>query len=108
MNFEPLIVYCDCGRAGSAFTEVGLTDDHRLVLQWWCEDCEKAVYMFKTLADCWRECPLKENAAVVSDPPRRSRIESQDLHFLRRMGIRLPRANEPRTSRRRSPKTPAL
>jgi len=86
MNFEPLSIYCQCGRPASTITQVGLTPDHQLVFHWWCAECDEPVYVFKTLADCWRECPRGEDRAA-SEPPGISSIESDDVVFLATMGI---------------------
>jgi hypothetical protein len=58
---------------------VGLTDEHELVVHWWCLRCRKVVYVTKSLSDCWRDCPRslgKEEA------------ESADARFLQSIGVR--------------------
>lgn len=89
MKFEPLSMYCECGRAASTFTQVGLTDDHQMVFHWWCPDCDEPVHMFKSLAECWRECPHAEDTAAP-EAPNGSNTASEDLILLAAMGIALP------------------
>lgn len=88
MKFEPLSMYCGCGMPASAFTQIGLTHDHQLVFHWWCADCDEPVYRFKSLSECWRDCPPREDPSA-SEPSGGSSIESEDLVFLATMGIRL-------------------
>jgi hypothetical protein len=44
------------------------------------------VYVFKALADCWRECPNEAQGAGLED----HRMNAFDIVFLRRIGIRYP------------------
>ena len=89
MNVEPVSMSCECGRLASAVTQVGLTDDHQLVFHWDCAACGQPVYMFKSLSDCWRECPPREDTPE-SEFPGGSNIEAEDPAFLGTMGISLP------------------
>jgi len=89
MKSEPLSMYCECGRPASEFTQVDLTDDHQLMFRWWCDDCDKPVYSLKGLAECWRECPPRDET-VPSEPLDHSSMVSEDLMFLGTMGIRHP------------------
>jgi hypothetical protein len=68
--------------------EVGFTDDHELVIHWWCEECKRLVYASKSLADCWQECPKEE-----PDPRRaeavQTLVEGFDAQFMQSIGIRI-------------------
>jgi len=77
MSYRHFSLECRCGQPPSRIEEVGVTDDHELVIHWWCDECQKLVYASKTLADCWREAPApdaKDNADF-------------DKRFLERVGI---------------------
>ncbi|HEV3329848.1 MAG TPA: hypothetical protein VG096_02630 [Bryobacteraceae bacterium] len=64
---------------------MGLTIDRQLVIYWRCSQCRKHVYVVKSLADYWRECPT--NAQL---PQQGAPFEAGDALFLRRVGIRFP------------------
>ena len=70
--------------------EVGLTDDHELVIHWWCEECKRVVYASKSLADCWHDCPKNETTAMApqlaAEPP--AARSGFDDRFLKSLGIR--------------------
>jgi len=53
-----------------------VTDDHELVIHWWCEDCRKVVWASKSLSDCWRECPKTDERPDF------------DAEFLHSIGVR--------------------
>lgn len=91
MQVERLSLTCECGRPCSTFVQVGLTSDHQLVFNWWCDDCGEAVYAFRSLAECWRNCPPKEQVEVA-DEPTASNVSSteSDSAFLSAVGIALP------------------
>lgn len=78
MSYRHFSLACRCGEPPSRIEEVGVTDDHELVIHWWCEDCKKLVYASKTLADCWKEAPEPES----------ENIADFDKRFLDRLGIR--------------------
>lgn len=69
---------------------MGLTADRQLVIYWRCSQCRKHVYVIKSLADYWRECPA---AGVI--PQQAAPFEAADALFLRRVGIRFPDEHEP-------------
>ena len=54
-----------------------MTDDHELVIHWWCEDCRKVVWASKSLSDCWRECPKTDEGPKF------------DAEFLHSIGVRM-------------------
>jgi hypothetical protein len=75
MSYRRFSLACRCGQPPSRIEEVGITDDHELVIHWWCDECNKIVYASKSLADCWKEAP------PVEDDP------NFDRNFLARLGI---------------------
>jgi len=56
---------------------VGVTDDHELVIHWWCDRCQKLVYASKTMAECWQAVPA----------PSPGEMADYDKRFLERIGI---------------------
>jgi hypothetical protein len=72
--------------APSRIDEVGLTDDHELVVHWWCEDCKRVVYASKSLADCWQDCPKAE---LPREIPENTLAEAFDAQFMQSIGVRL-------------------
>jgi hypothetical protein len=87
MGYRPLSLLCRCGRAPSRIDEVGLSDDHELVIHWWCEACQRVVYATRPLTECWRDCPDAGSAG----PPRYPVVQSADCgfdgDFLKDLGI---------------------
>jgi hypothetical protein len=77
MSYRHFSLACRCGQPPSRIEEVGVTDDHELVIHWWCEECQKLVYASKTLADCWNESPT----------PAVEQMADFDKRFLERVGI---------------------
>ena len=63
--------------------------DRQLVIYWRCSQCRKHVYVIKSLADYWRECPTAGAIPQQSAP-----FEPADALFLRRVGIRFPDGHE--------------
>lgn len=103
MNYKHLSLRCDCGEVPERLVEVGFSDDHHLVVHWWCEKCERIVYTTKPLTECWLECPAKDhsldrvlaewstsavNAAEVKSSATGSSepVEEGDAEFLRSIG----------------------
>jgi hypothetical protein len=90
MSYRHLALNCACGEPPEHIDEVGFTDEHDLVIHWWCSQCRRVVYTTKPLADCWHECPQPKEEApqpkVKSAPPT---YKTDDLVFLRALGIRL-------------------
>jgi hypothetical protein len=77
MSYRHFSLACRCGEPPSRIEEVGVTDDHELVIHWWCDQCKKLVYASKALADCWREAPAPENETIADF----------DRRFLQQFGI---------------------
>jgi hypothetical protein len=94
MGYRHLSLCCKCGQAPSRIDEVGLTDDHELVIHWWCEECKRVVYASKSLADCWQDCPrpdlqpaephLAKSTPKLQQAPVQSRYDDR---FLKSLGI---------------------
>ena len=76
MSYRSFSLACRCGQAPSRIEEIGVSDEHELVIHWWCDECQKVVYAVKSLSDCWRECPHQETAPDF------------DSRFLESLGIR--------------------
>jgi len=72
--------------APTRIDEVGLTDDHELVIHWWCEDCKRVVYASKSLADCWQDCPKAEPKQEI---PEKTLSDAFDAQFMHSIGVRL-------------------
>ncbi len=94
MGYRHLSLCCKCGQAPTRIDEVGLTDDHELVIHWWCEECKRVVYASKSLAECWQDCPKSETAAEperVAQPQRAADHNAArggfDDRFLKSLGI---------------------
>jgi hypothetical protein len=91
MGYRHLSLCCKCGQAPTRIDEVGLTDDHELVIHWWCEECKRVVYASKSLAECWQDCP-KSEAPVVQPERSEEQVAARsryDDRFLKSLGIRL-------------------
>lgn len=89
MKFRQLSLRCACGLAPARIQHVGLTAEHQLVIHWRCTVCKKDIYVLKTLADCWRECPQPEAASQVAEVGREL-VESMDAEFLHGLGVKFP------------------
>lgn len=91
MGYRHISLCCKCGNTPTRIDEVGLTDDHELVIHWWCDECKRVVYASKSLADCWQHRPEPAPAELPSphadalDEKLESCFDSQFLHSL---GIR--------------------
>jgi hypothetical protein len=88
MNYRHLSLQCHCGEIPDRIAEVGFTDDHNLVIHWWCTQCQKVVYVAKSLTDCWRECPSPDHSLdrVLNTLDTDTFLE-QDAEFLRSIGV---------------------
>lgn len=90
MNYRHLSLHCHCGEVPEHIAEVGFSDDHNLVIHWWCSKCQKVVYVTKSLTDCWRECPSGsqslDRALPVVAP---GSIDQEDAEFLRSIGVQV-------------------
>ena len=90
--YQRIELSCECGRQPARVREVGLTADRQLVIYWRCSQCRKHVYIVKSLADYWRECPGTVTPQQVAAPA----FEAEDALFLRRVGIRFPEQGDER------------
>ena len=88
MNYRHLSLHCDCGDVPERLVEVGFSEDHHLVVHWWCEKCERVVYISKPLTECWLECPGKDHSldSVLAEWSGEAR-EDADAKFLHSMGV---------------------
>jgi hypothetical protein len=90
MNYRHLSLTCQCGEVPDRIAEVGFTDDHSLVVHWWCSKCQKVVYVSKPLTDCWRECPNPSYSLDRVLPKLvEGAYEDQDADFLRSIGVQV-------------------
>lgn len=91
MGYRHLSLCCKCGQAPTRIDEVGLTDDHELVIHWWCEECKRVVYASKSLAECWQDCPKADVPVPVERPAAVSSAAQSryDDRFLKSLGIRV-------------------
>ena len=87
MSYRSFSLACRCGQAPSRIEEIGVSDEHELVIHWWCDECQKVVYAVKSLSDCWRECPSKDETLLAAVSEAGSETQAEDLLFLSRMGI---------------------
>ena len=90
MNYKPVALFCNCGQPPDKITEVGLTPERQLVIHWWCFNCNQAVYVFKDLAECWRECPREQDLPLPEASDRGPKNWAEDSVFLHQLGITLP------------------
>ena len=88
MGYRHLSVLCSCGSAPSHVDEVGLTDDHQLVIHWWCEECRRVVYATKPLTECWEDCPRADSSGPPPRPVAPKADSGFDGDFLKSLGIR--------------------
>lgn len=84
MGYRHISLCCGCGQPPSRIDEIGLTDDHELVIHWWCDECKRVVYASKPLAECWNECPSPQPKGDVLE---QKLEECFDLQFLQSLGI---------------------
>jgi hypothetical protein len=88
MGYRHLSLLCKCGQPPSRIDEVGLSDDHELVIHWWCEECRRVVYASKPLTECWEDCPEGESVAEERRPAAHASHGNYDDDFLKSLGIR--------------------
>jgi hypothetical protein len=86
MSYHHLDLCCGCGEPPDRIDEVGFTDEHELVIHWWCLRCRKVVYVSKHLTDCWRDCPGPE----ITKQDTQSAYRFSDELFLQSIGVRFP------------------
>jgi len=90
MNYEPLALFCRCGRSPDQIAKIGLTSQRQLVVHWQCTDCGESVVVFKGLSDCWRECPSRPDSTSDEASEDGSDIRAEDFAFLDSIGITIP------------------
>lgn len=88
MKYRRLSLCCECGRCPNRIKNIGFTAGHELVLHWWCSGCKRAVYVVKSLSDCWRYCPEAEDSEHVEQTGRFA-FGPDDTRFLRSLGVTL-------------------
>ena len=89
MNYRHLSLHCHCGEIPDRIAEVGFTDDHTLVIHWWCSTCQKVVFISKPLTDCWRECPSPSHCIERVVPESFTGYQQEDADFLRSIGVQV-------------------
>jgi hypothetical protein len=90
MEYRHLALSCQCGEVPFHIEELGFTEDHQLVIHWWCAKCQRSVYVSKPLAECWRECPQPAPRKQKQAPAApKAHYGTQDIEFLGAMGIKL-------------------
>src|SRR5690242_21312815 len=77
MRYRALTLRCECGWPTRRLREVGFTADHQLVVHWNCNGCGRSVYAFKTLVDCWEDCPTEEDLAAAPSTDDESDTEQE-------------------------------
>lgn len=88
MNYRHLSLHCRCGEIPESIAEVGFTDDHQLVVHWWCSKCQRVVYVAKSLTECWQHCPSPEDSLEHLLPQSNpDYFQEQDAEFLRSIGV---------------------
>lgn len=86
MHFRPFLLACDCGgHLPGRIRRVGLTPLHELVVHWWCPACKRTHYTVKALADCWRECPDRDDKKATAMVG--AVLCEADAQFLHSLGV---------------------
>ncbi|MBZ5723722.1 MAG: hypothetical protein LAP87_01890 [Acidobacteriia bacterium] len=88
MNYRHLALCCQCGTVPEHLDEVGFSDDHQLVIHWWCTACQRLVYTSKPLAECWRDCPNPASTLEAALQKLEAAYAAEDASFLRQMGVK--------------------
>jgi hypothetical protein len=89
MNYRHLSLRCHCGQIPDRIAQLGFTEDHSLVIHWWCTQCQKVVYVAKSLSDCWRDCPTPGHSLDSALPELADgAYREEDAEFLRSIGVR--------------------
>jgi hypothetical protein len=89
MEYQTVSLSCECGKVPKFISAVGFSTDHQLVIHWRCSRCKEQVYVIKSLADCWRDCPKEGERVDLTDSPT-ANITTQDQMFLRKLRIKYP------------------
>lgn len=90
MNYRHISLCCQCGKVPESIDEVGFSDEHELVVHWWCTECKRVVYVAKPLAECWRDCPTAESSldAALQKLDAHADYDAEDAKFLHSLGVR--------------------
>lgn len=88
MNYRHLPLLCRCGEVPDHIDEVGFSDNHELIVHWWCSRCRKVTYAVKSLADCWRDCPNPERS-LETHLAELEEYCDEDAGFLRSIGVKV-------------------
>jgi len=88
MRFRRLELVCECGHAAKSFHSVGFTSEYDLVIHWTCIACGRHAYLVKSLADCCKQCPDRDDPSAVSLPNVGFDTRAEDARFLQSLGIR--------------------
>ena len=88
MKFQPFSLCCECGLMPARIKQVGLSEDHQLVIHWWCLRCRKAIYVVKDLEQCLSEHAEGEQDSWSEVVARTTAGGGEDDRFLASMGIR--------------------
>jgi len=83
MSYRHLPLCCACGQTPDRIVEVGFSDEHELVIHWWCSECERVRSVSKPLTECWQDCPAPDAAPARAFDP-----VAEDARFLESIGIR--------------------
>jgi len=89
MNYRHLSLCCQCGAVPESIDEVGFSDQHELVVHWWCAECKRVVYVAKQLSECWRDCPRADRSldAALTKLEGKAVYNEDDASFLRSVGV---------------------
>ena len=91
MKFKPVSLYCDCGgRLPGRIRQVGFTEQHQLVIRWWCPECKRTHDKVLTVSGGGSPEPEKE---IVET--RCTGTLEPDARFLHSLGVRFPDDDEP-------------
>lgn len=90
MRYRALSFSCECGRAPLRITQAGLTEDHQLLIRWWCAVCRKMESATKPLNECWKDCPTTASTASMVIEDAEFDPGSEDAQFLHSLGVKLP------------------
>ena len=90
MQYRALSFSCECGQAPLRITQVDLTEDHQLLIRWWCAGCKKMVFATKPLAECCKDYPTTASNGIMIIEGGELDPGSEDARFLQSLGVKLP------------------
>ena len=56
-NYRPLSFTCSCGTEGNYFTQIAITHEYNLMVQWLCPNCRKGVTALLPMEDMAQHAP---------------------------------------------------